>query len=257
MSDDIVITAWGFADARGFCGARGAGGAFGQDAAQWPEAFPEAFPRFGRLDPPCKLAMVAAELLGLKPPRDGVHADIGVSLGTRYGCLDADASFFATLWRPEGASPALFTYTLPSSVIAEVAMRYKLGGPNACFLAGEASGLTALWEGVRLVESGEARACVCLACDGVTPGTAAKMPGFDAPDAWEASAFLIERLEYARARDRAPLAAVSIHCASDTETTGGNALSVLRACVRGERDAAFASPAALRRDEALVVTAQR
>jgi 3-oxoacyl-[acyl-carrier-protein] synthase II len=245
----VAISAWGFADAKGFGGSRRSG-AFSLDPIRWAEVSGEPCPRFGRLDPPCKLALIATELLGLAVSPDRVHADVGVTLGTRYGCLQTDAAFYRTLGQPEGASPMLFSYTLPSTLIAEVSIRFRLGGPNACFMAGEESGLVALWEGVRLVRRGEAGACVCIGCDAVEPGP------YCPEGAWGASAFLVESPEHAEACGRAPLAEVRATPLPDgfVPSPAEQSLVALREWLAQNRrnTLALACPRALGRSEVLV-----
>jgi hypothetical protein len=60
----------------------------------------------------------------------------------------------------------LFVYTLPSSVIGEIAIRHGLTGPNLCLMGGSGELLA---EASDMLRKGEAAACVCVYCDVVTP----------------------------------------------------------------------------------------
>jgi 3-oxoacyl-(acyl-carrier-protein) synthase len=119
--------------------------------------------RFGRLDPVCQLGLTAVEALGVK---FGSRADIGVIVATNAGSLTTDVQYWQTRNEPGGVSPALFVYTLPSSVIGEIAIRHGLTGPNLCLLGGRSELLA---EATAWLRHGEATACVCVDCDVVTP----------------------------------------------------------------------------------------
>jgi len=120
--------------------------------------------RFGRLDPVCQLGLTAVEALGIeftKQPR----AEIGVCVGTKTGSLSTDVQYWRTRNEPGGASPSLFVYTLPSSLIGEIAIRYGLTGPNLCLLGG---GDELLVEAADWLRRGEATGCVVVECDVLT-----------------------------------------------------------------------------------------
>ena len=120
--------------------------------------------RFGRLDPVCQLGLAAVEALGIeftKQPR----AEIAVCVATQAGSLSTDVQYWRTRNEPGGASPSLFVYTLPSSLVGEIAIRHGLTGPNLCFLG---DGGELLDEAADLIGRGEATACVCVCCDVVS-----------------------------------------------------------------------------------------
>jgi 3-oxoacyl-(acyl-carrier-protein) synthase len=118
--------------------------------------------RFGRLDPVCQLGMTAVEALGIK---FGSRAAIGVLAATNAGSLATDVQYWRTRNEPGGVSPSLFVYTLPSSLIGEIAIRHGLTGPNLCLIGGSADLLA---EAVDWLRHGEATACLCIDCDVVT-----------------------------------------------------------------------------------------
>jgi hypothetical protein len=171
--------------------------------------------RFGRLDTISQLALLAVERLGLNldsptenpaaagggggagvPPATGAQASspaapvrdrIAICLATRAGCLSTDIAYWQGRDTPGGPSPTLFTYTLPSSAIGEIAIRHRITGPNLCLIGDEQ---LLLAEARALIESGEADACVCVACESVTP-EAATMAGVEPCSS--AQAFLLQR----------------------------------------------------------------
>ena len=125
-------------------------------------------PRFGRLDLLSRLSLLAVELLGfdfstLPPDR------VGICLVVRAGSISTDADYWSGRNNPGGPSPLLFTYTLPSSAIGEIAIRHRLTGPVLCLVGGET---LALSEGRGFIERGEADAVVSVFCDAITPAAA-------------------------------------------------------------------------------------
>lgn len=212
-----VLTACGYADRYGLGGghtqrAWEGGPLPSADSLSWSTVSETPFPRFGSLDGICKITLAAVEMLGMRVREPGdVLPDAAIVLGTHYGCTDSDVAFYRTLERPGGASPKLFPYTLPSTAIAHVAIRYRLGGPNACVMAGPESGLVALVEGLRLLWSGEASACVCIAADAVGSECAEVLnSGAESPSAPVCSAYalLVETVPSAERHGRSPLATI-------------------------------------------------
>jgi 3-oxoacyl-(acyl-carrier-protein) synthase len=114
--------------------------------------------RFGRMDTASQLALYAVERLGLdfdSLPRERIAI-----------CLAASASSLATDWEywkgrdgAGGPSPTLFTYTLPSAAIGEIAIRHRLTGPSLCFVGDSKD---ALREAADFLERGEADGCICV-----------------------------------------------------------------------------------------------
>jgi len=206
VSKTLVISACGYVDDRGF-------GRVPQPPSRLPQPLTDTswsaisdvpFDRFGRLDSLCKHVVAAVEMLALPTlPEDQSRSSMAISLGTQFGSLGVDLAFHRSMDQAGGASPLLFSYTLPSTPIAEIAIRHRITGPNACYVAGAASGLLALWEGIRLIEDGEAESCVCIACD-------ATLPDGPAIDSEHAYAFLVETEAIARSHAREPVADIGI-----------------------------------------------
>ena len=121
--------------------------------------------RFGRMDLLSQLALLSVESLGI----DFETLDrsrIGVCMAVRAGSLPTDIEYWKGRNDAGGPSPTLFAYTLPSSAIGEIAIRYRLTGPNLCFVGTDAMLLA---EARDLVERREADGCLCVACNVITP----------------------------------------------------------------------------------------
>jgi 3-oxoacyl-(acyl-carrier-protein) synthase len=124
--------------------------------------------RFGRLDLMSKLAVAAVE--GLRVDFDSRARDrIGICLGARAGSLSTDVQYWKRREAVGGPSPTLFAYTLPSAALGEIAIRYRLTGPNLCLVGRDAP---VLYEAAQMTREGEADAFVCVYCDAVSPDAA-------------------------------------------------------------------------------------
>lgn len=124
--------------------------------------------RFGRLDLLSQLAVLAVESLQAdfsEFPQDRV----GICLNVRAGSLSTDVEYWRGRDDVGGPSPLLFTYTLPSSAVGEIAIRHRLTGPNLCLVGPDES---ALIEASQWIHRGEADGCVCISCDAVTAAAA-------------------------------------------------------------------------------------
>jgi hypothetical protein len=201
---DVFITAAGFVDGARFGNPRASQVMSCRDLShlRWGEISDAPFDRFGRLDGLCKAAMIAVEMLGLEAP-SAPRADWAISAGTEHGSVEVDAAFLATIGQPGGASPLLFSYTLPSILIGEIAIRHRITGPGGCYMAGGDSGALALWEGVNVITSGEARACLCIGCDSVS-SPVSREPH---TEAW---AFLMEKADSPAGDRTTPLAEITM-----------------------------------------------
>jgi 3-oxoacyl-(acyl-carrier-protein) synthase len=120
--------------------------------------------RFGRMDLLSQLSLLSVESLGV----DFEILDrsrIAVCMSVTAGSLATDIGYWKGRNDVGGPSPTLFAYTLPSSAIGEIAIRYHLTGPNLCFVGMDAMLLA---EARDLIERNEADGCVCVACDAIT-----------------------------------------------------------------------------------------
>lgn len=123
--------------------------------------FDEPFPKFGRMDPLCKIAVAAAQLIKRAGGFDGLNLDEVAQVGvTAQGCIEVDAQFEAS--RRAGApSPALFVYTLPSMFQGEIAIHFKLRGRCVLYAGAE----SAQQHAERLVDKHRAPAVLAIAAD--------------------------------------------------------------------------------------------
>jgi len=183
VSREIVITGAGAAEP----GARGAAPASAQSAvdadaggaaidgalAALLAALPAAArARATRAERVTQLALVAAcgalADAALAVPADGEPTrDVGIVLGTAFGCFLTNAAFQEKLAAEgmPGASPRLFAATVSNAAAGELAIACRLGGPLLTVSAGAASGLVALADAAALVRHGRATAVVAGGMD--------------------------------------------------------------------------------------------
>jgi 3-oxoacyl-(acyl-carrier-protein) synthase len=133
--------------------------------------------RFGRLDPASRLALLAVELLAVDFDEFS-RERIAICLAAKAGSLSTDVEFWKGRDAVGGPSPTLFSYTLPSAAIGEIAIRHKLTGPDLCFIGDDSNVMP---EAADLIRRGEADACVCVFCN-VISTEAAKMIQIPAAD---------------------------------------------------------------------------
>ena len=124
--------------------------------------------RFGRMDLTSQLALLAAE--PLSSHFESLTRDrIAIVLAAQTSSLPTDTEYWKGRDNPGGPSPTLFTYTLPSAAIGEIAIRHRLTGPNICFVG---DGQDVLPEAADLIRRGEADGCICVYVSVVTPSLA-------------------------------------------------------------------------------------
>lgn len=120
--------------------------------------------RFGRLDLQSQLALLAVAELKVNFA-DFAPGRVGICLSASAGSLTTDVNFWQGRNGPGGPSPTLFAYTLPSAAVGEIAIHFRLTGPDRCFVGDDK---ILLPEAADLILSGEIDACVCVACDVVS-----------------------------------------------------------------------------------------
>jgi 3-oxoacyl-[acyl-carrier-protein] synthase II len=124
--------------------------------------FPEKRSRkVGLLPEKARLVLSAASRCvppsGLTPAGSGPAPDVGVSLGTLHGSMDAVELNLQTVRRDGFAqvTPSWYSVGLPNTTAAIVASVYGLGGPNLTFL-GHQAGLDAIVGACRQIVLGRA-----------------------------------------------------------------------------------------------------
>lgn len=125
--------------------------------------------RFGRMDLTCQLALLAVEPLATHF-ESVARERIAIVLAARAGSLPTDVEYWRGHDGPGGPRPTLFTYTLPSAAIGELAIRHRITGPDLCFVGGCEDVLP---EATNLMRRGEAEACVCVYVNVISPALAA------------------------------------------------------------------------------------
>jgi hypothetical protein len=128
--------------------------------------------RFGRMDRLTRLTLVAAQLAldGEESiPVAPEHA--GVVLGTAHGSHQSNEEFQRQLMQqgPQGVSPALFTYTLPSAPSGEVSIRLGLKGAAVTLAQGLGAGLSSLAMAAVLLEQDRLRWVLAGGVDVLSP----------------------------------------------------------------------------------------
>lgn len=142
--------------------------------------------RFGRMDLASQLSLLVVEPFA--PHFDALARNrIAIVLAAQTGSLPTDVAFWNARNEPGGLSPTLFTYTLPSAAIGEIAIRHRLTGPNLCFIGGSQDVLP---EAAELLRTGEADACVAVFTHIVSPALTKMIP---APEVARAVAVLLSR----------------------------------------------------------------
>jgi len=113
----------------------------------------ETFRRLDRCSRALVLATTAADIETVLP-RD-MRDDTALVVETTLGCLDADLQFAASM-RTTICDKPIFPYTLPSTSLGEVALRYGLRGPSICLSVPPEAAGASFAEARALLENGEA-----------------------------------------------------------------------------------------------------
>jgi len=145
--------------------------------------------RFLRMDLMCRLGFMAAELLAVNfdALSDARRHRLGVCVESFTGSLDTDIRFAQT------PRPSIFAYTLPSTVIGELCIRYRLKGPVLSLVSPDAKGNNALVEATEWLCAGDAEMVLCLGIEAINRSTAnsISMPDNFSPGGWHGAALLL------------------------------------------------------------------
>ncbi|MBI5592094.1 MAG: hypothetical protein HY881_16645 [Deltaproteobacteria bacterium] len=132
-----------------------------------------SYPSSRRMDKYSRLGMTAISLALQDAGLDAwtEKRNIGIITSTEYGCLNTDFDYFDTVLPDDGigASPGLFSYTLPSSFMGDVAIRFGLTGSS--FVINEKSelALTCLKLALNVIACGDTDKMVCGVCHPEAP----------------------------------------------------------------------------------------
>jgi len=168
MSRAVHIQGWAVIDREGLKTA-GKTTAWGPDrgpgSVERAQVLDKPYPSFGKLVMADRLAFSAACLLfsgTAAPPGDRT----GICMAAPFGSLSADLRYMEATARGV-PSPGLFSATLPSSPATEIAICFKLKGPNRVFTQAGSSAVAALDAACRLIETAKADHVLFLYLDAV------------------------------------------------------------------------------------------
>lgn len=123
--------------------------------------------KFFKMSDLCKAAYVAAENLVISTDLKARYlpTEVAVILSNSSASLDTDMEHQRILQEhlPEGTSPAVFVYTLPSVAAGEICIRHKFQGDNTFFI--DKDSVFAETYARLLIEKGYAKAAICGWCD--------------------------------------------------------------------------------------------
>ncbi len=142
----------------------------------WRALWPDAPPRFFRVDPYARLGMLLVQrLLAAHDPAPA--PDTGIVLGTRTGCRIADLQHHARLVAQGAAFAhrAAFAATVPGTPAGEASIHWGLRGPALVLLGEEAETIE---EAARLVRRGRARSLLGLWVELPERGAAGRASGW-------------------------------------------------------------------------------
>jgi 3-oxoacyl-(acyl-carrier-protein) synthase len=149
--------------------------------------------RFLRMDLMCRLGYMAAELLAANfdAMPDARRDGLGVCVESFTGSLDTDIRFAQT------PRPSLFAYTLPSTVIGEICIRFRLKGSVLSLISPDMRGAGALAEAAEWLRAGDAGMVLCLGIEAMNRSTAAAvfLPENLSPRGWHGAALLLGHSE--------------------------------------------------------------
>jgi hypothetical protein len=97
--------------------------------------FQLSYPKFYKMDMLSKLGWLAGEVLLMDGFDRGAYtpSEVGIVLTNANSSLDSDLRYMKSV--ADIASPALFVYTLPNIMIAEISIRNNFKGEGAFFIS--------------------------------------------------------------------------------------------------------------------------
>lgn len=135
--------------------------------------FNESYAPFRRMDEYSKLGLgaIAFALKDAGLDRWSAKRNIGIIAATTYGCLGADLDYYDTVMTSQGtgASPAVFSYTLPSIFLGEAAIRFGLTGTTFVIHEADPLGVGSLKLALAAIARGEADSMLCGVCNHYRP----------------------------------------------------------------------------------------
>ena len=95
--------------------------------------------KFYKMDALSKLGFISSEILLARLDKESPKEDMGIVLFNRNSSLETDRRYQKTIQNKEDffPSPAEFVYTLPNIVTGEIAIRNKIYGETAFYIASD------------------------------------------------------------------------------------------------------------------------
>jgi hypothetical protein len=171
MSGRVFIESFSALRAEGITGPSGMrswdSGQKGPQDVRRDQVLSKPYVNFGKLMLPDKLAFCAASavLSNCEPANPETTA---ITLGICAGSLSTDLRYMESVLAGF-PSPAIFSATLPSSAIADVAIYFGIKGPNRVVAGNSGSGLAALELACTILACGKASAALWLCVNAVEP----------------------------------------------------------------------------------------
>lgn len=137
---------------------------------QRKQVYDKLFTGFGRLNAPDKLAFSAAALI-LSGFSEYYGDKTGIALGNTFGCLSTDLRYAESVVSGF-PSPALFAATLPSSPVADIAIIFKLKGPDRTIADTAIPGFLALDNAMQILSCKKADSMIAILVNGIEPNEA-------------------------------------------------------------------------------------
>ena len=156
-------------------------GRSGVETVRREQVLEHPFPPFGKLPLAERLAFAAASL-ALHAASAVIDTECALYAGVTRGSVSTDIHYIESLRTPY-PSPAHFSATLPSSVIAEIAIYYRIKGANRVFVGPANSCQWALFTAFDRVHRAASPAALVVLVDCVEPQHRARMGVQGAPAA--------------------------------------------------------------------------
>ena len=125
------------------------------------------YPGFGKLHIADRLSFAAAALL-FSHYESCAGDETGITLGIPAGSFSTDLQYLETV-ENGFPSPAIFSATLPSSAVADIAIFFGIKGPNRVFAGTGTSGLCAFDLGMIMLQNHKASTMLVVSVQALEP----------------------------------------------------------------------------------------
>lgn len=120
-----------------------------------------SYPKFYKMDVLSKLGWLASEVLLMNGFDTDAYEpeEIGVILTNANSSLDSDMRYMNSV--ADIASPAMFVYTLPNIMIAEISIRNKFKGEGGFFISPKFNAVFVEHYVSNLLNNNKLKSCIC------------------------------------------------------------------------------------------------